>query len=152
MSYENPDDKFSGLSGNAELSELKARCEYAENKMEFYKGDVGRLESELAEANSKIRELEKIQSNHADSYQQLQKMFHDKSSELDDYKNSARMAADEKCTADERHCACVPYLRKSLDRAKELLGKVRDKLPINSYLSAEITEFLRSLGETKGDK
>ena len=34
MSYENPDDKFSGLSGNAELSALKARCEALTRELE----------------------------------------------------------------------------------------------------------------------
>lgn len=27
------------------------------------------------------------------------------------YNNSVRMALDENCTADEKHCACVPLLR-----------------------------------------
>ena len=43
---------------------------------------------------------------------------------LADYENAAKMAADQACTSDEKHCACVPFLRADNARLRAALGDV----------------------------
>jgi len=44
--------------------------------------------------------------------------------ELDDWKNSAKQAAEEDCLRGEKHCTCVPLLRKELSDARDLLRDI----------------------------
>lgn len=48
--------------------------------------------------------------------------------QLRQYDDAAQRAADERCTADEHHCACVPLLREQLRLANEDANRLAEQL------------------------
>lgn len=46
------------------------------------------------------------------TYEELQQ-------ELDDWKESHRIVMEEKCPVDEKHCTCVPSLKKEIEKLKK---------------------------------
>ena len=74
-----------------------------------------------------------------------------------DYEDAQRAAMDEACTADEKHCTCVPLLRERVRVLEALLrGKVRFALvaPIDDWkgtLERKALDAIRAALEGKGD-
>ena len=48
--------------------------------------------------------------------------------EIDDSNESFKMIMDEKCSVDERHCTCVPFLRERITELEKLLRQERNCL------------------------
>ena len=46
--------------------------------------------------------------------------------ELADWQEGSRIIMEEKCPPDEKHCTCVPYLRKQLQQAQTERNALRD--------------------------
>lgn len=54
--------------------------------------------------------------------------------ERDDYHDDFRTVIDEQCAPDEKHCSCVPHLRKRIAELARQIAGVRGKLKfIDSY-------------------
>lgn len=70
--------------------------------------------------------------------------------ELQDYRDAAKVAADETCTAGERHCTCVPLLRATLSKVIKERDSLRSQLTeaIKDKDAAEAT-VLRQAHELK---
>jgi hypothetical protein len=98
------------------------------------------------EHNSVVAENERLRAELADAYHGIelaesalagerQECVH-LHEQLVDITNATTAALDERCDADERHCACVPLLRQEVKRlAAELADSKRDE----EWLLARVT-------------
>ncbi len=62
--------------------------------------------------------------------------------ENQEYLDAAKTAADEKCTANEHHCTCVPLLRVSLLRCETQLASAQVEID-------RLREWIQSSGEVQ---
>ena len=71
-----------------------------------------------------------------------------------DIENSTKMALDESCTADEKHCTCVPLLRKRVAELEAVVERIRDQVNDNDldpYPYQRLLEIRDILAQQEGD-
>lgn len=98
-------------AGSAE--EVRKLREKLEEENEWAKKDSAEIRG-LKEALEKQRTLNRELARRVKDIQETSREREDK---LRDIEESFKITMDEECTADEKHCACVPLLR---HRVKEL--------------------------------
>ena len=65
-----------------------------------------------------------------DAVCELRQQLADKTEELDDWREGHRRVMSEDCPSDEKHCACVPTLRRELAKVKPVVETAKILLPL----------------------
>lgn len=122
----------------ATSSELRPACTCETLGIEFrrYRERIAELEAENArlQKRSLIREMETDIDRLEDENAHMR-------TELKNRAEWDKSILSETCPTDERHCGCVPILRKELSELKTLVQKIKTMMPGKSW--SGIAEILR---------
>jgi len=89
---------------------------------------VEELEAELAALKSEIVSKDKKVTDYEKEIYKLKEANEDVQSRLDDYRQDYAKVVNDLCPTDERHCGCVPILRRENRIMAEDLANAKDEL------------------------
>lgn len=136
----------------ARITTLQMKLAAAEKQSAARREAMAELERERDEAREERDAEHRMREALADERDRFKSMHANASRErdalqakLDDIEGAYRTVIDEKCASDEKHCTCVPHLRRRIAELEEVLRDAREAINLVADLGESADKHARKL-------